>query len=68
MGLFGFQTRPVSGPEILDFVVINSPKPLRNPLKIVGRYAPHHFKSVLKRLRQFEPQQSAISGTETGRI
>jgi len=46
MGLFGFQIRPVSGPEIVDFWGLNGPEPAQNPLEVVEREAPHHFKWV----------------------
>jgi len=43
MGLLGFQIRPVSGPEIVDLEGLNGPKPVQNPLKVVGLEVPHHF-------------------------
>ena len=47
MGLVGFQIRPVSGLEVVDFGGLNGFSPAQNPLKEVGRFAPHHFKLVL---------------------
>ncbi len=57
MGLSGFEIRPVSGPEIADLGDLNGPKPLRNPSKMVGRFAPHHFGWALKRFRADEIPQ-----------
>ena len=51
MGLFGFQIRPLFGPEGVDFGDPNGPKPVPNPLKVAGRFAPHNFKWVLDRFR-----------------
>ena len=51
MGLLGFQNKPVSEPEIVDFGGLNGPKPVRNPFKMVGRFAPRHFELVLDRFR-----------------
>jgi hypothetical protein len=51
MGSSGFQIQPVSGPEIADVGGLNGLKPLANPSKMVGRFAPHHFGWVLKRFR-----------------
>ena len=51
MGLFGFQFRPVSGPEIVDFGGLNGPIPVQSPFKVVGREAPNHFKWLLNRFK-----------------
>ena len=51
MGLLGFQNRPVPGLNIVDFAGLKGTEPGRNPFKVVGREAPHHFKSILARLR-----------------
>jgi len=51
MGLFGFQIRPLSGPKIVDLGGLDGPKPVQNPVKMVGREAPHHFNWVLDRFR-----------------
>jgi len=40
MGLFGFQIRPVSGPEIVDFWGLNGPEPAQNPLEVVVAKCP----------------------------
>jgi len=51
MGLFGFQIRPISGPEILDFRCLHGPKPVQNPIKEAGCFVPHHINWVLGRFR-----------------
>ena len=56
MGLFGFQTRPVSGPEIVGFGGLNGLNPIKNQVKAVTGLGP------------FKHQKSTISGPETRRI
>jgi len=51
MGLLGFQNRPIFAPKIVVLGGLNGPKPGQNPLKVVGRFAPHHFKWISARLR-----------------
>jgi len=51
MALFGFQIRPLPGTEIVDFWGTNGPKTIQNPLEVVGREAPRHFKWVWDRFR-----------------
>jgi len=54
MELFGFQIRPVPGPEIVDFWGLNGPKRAQNPFKVVGCEAPQPFTWVLSRSRALE--------------
>ncbi len=41
-------SRGSGGPKIVDVGGLNGPKPLRNPSKMVGRFAPHHLGSVFE--------------------
>ena len=68
MGLLGFQNRPVSGPEIVDFCGLNGPRPVQNPFKMVGREALHHFEWFWIDLGPLREQSSTIFGPETGRF
>ena len=50
MRLLGFQIRPVSGPEIVDFVILNGRKTGPKSIKNGGVLRPHQSKWVWDRL------------------
>ncbi len=63
-----FRIRLVSGPEIANFGSLNDPTPLRNPSKMVGRFAPSILDGFRSGLGPLRSPKSAVSGPETGRI